>query len=86
MTKKEKNVEITKQAKKQLEALNQQDQDNIIAALYKYAKGDRVNIKKLKTSENDKRIKVGHYRAIIEEADKIYVLSIVDRKNAYRRL
>ena len=86
MTGKRRDVELTKQARKQVEALNEQDRDKIFEALYKYAGGNRVNVKKLKTSVNDKRIKVGHCRAIIEESDKVYVLSIVDRKDVYRRV
>jgi mRNA-degrading endonuclease RelE of RelBE toxin-antitoxin system len=84
--KKQKDIEITKQARKTLEALSLQDRTRIFEALHKYSRGEPVKVKKLKTSPHDKRIRVGQYRIIIEETDKVYVISILNRKDAYRWL
>ena len=79
------NIVITTRAKKDLEKLDKDIRKRIYRALEHLITGQRVDIKKLRGSENY-RIRVGDYRVIIEisrQAVTVYTLRVLHRAEAY---
>jgi len=81
------NIVITTHAKKDLEKLDSDTRKRVYIALEHLITGQRVDIKKLKGSENY-RIRVGDYRVIIEiskQAVTVYTLRVLHRREVYDR-
>lgn len=79
------NIVITARAKKDLEKLDRDNRNRIYLALEHFVAGQRVDVKKLKGSENYK-IRVGDYRVIIDiskQAITVYTLRVLHRKEVY---
>jgi mRNA interferase RelE/StbE len=80
-------VQLTRSARKELEALPDEVQDRIVAAIEPLAERPRPpGCKKLKGAQNTYRIRVGEYRVIYEVDDKIAVVLVIrirHRKDAY---
>ena len=79
------NIVITIRAKKDLEKLDKETRKRVYIALENLINGQRVDIKKLRGSENY-RIRVGDYRVIIEisrQAVTVYTLRVLHRAEAY---
>lgn len=81
-------VEFSKLAAKQFEALPQQIQQRLLLRIDTLAKEPRPpGVKKLKGAENQYRIRVGDYRIIYEIQDRallIVVLKVGHRGDVYR--
>lgn len=81
------NIVITTRAKKDLEKLDNDTRKRVYIALEHLITGQRIDIKKLKGSENY-RIRVGDYRVIIEiskQAVTVYTLRVLHRREVYER-
>jgi len=81
------NIVITTAAKKDLEKLDSDTRKRVYGALEYLITGQRVDIKKLRGSENY-RIRVGDYRVIIEiskQAVTVYTLRVLHRREVYER-
>ena len=79
------NIVITTRAKKDLEKLDRDTRNRVYLALEHFAAGQRVDIKKLRGSENY-RIRVGDYRVIIniwKQTVTVYTLRVLHRKEVY---
>ena len=79
------NIVITIRAKKDLEKLDKETRKRVYIALENLINGQRVDIKKLRGSENY-RIRVGDYRVIIEisrQAVTVYTLRVLHRAEVY---
>ena len=79
------NIVITIRAKKDLEKLDKETRNRVYIALENLINGQRVDIKKLRGSENY-RIRVGDYRVIIEisrQAVTVYTLRVLHRSEVY---
>ncbi len=82
-------VQLTRQAKKDLAQFDRKDWNRILAALYKLQDDPRgCDLKKLQGEHPDKwRLRVGDARIILipdKQNDALYVMSIEQRKDAYR--
>jgi mRNA-degrading endonuclease RelE of RelBE toxin-antitoxin system len=84
-------VELSGPAKKDLRKLSSHDRQMITRELARYRRGQAVDIKKLRGSDDVWRLRAGDYRIIFEQwrpDDKgdieAFVLRIVSRKDAYR--
>jgi len=84
-------IEVSTQAKRALKKLSPAVRSSIYAELRKYSSGRSVDLKKLKGSESEWRIRIGDYRIILElwkapnnEEPGVIVLEIVKRKDAYK--
>ena len=81
------NIVITARAKKDLEKLDKDTRERVYIALEHLITGQRVDIKKLRGSENY-RIRVGDYRVIIEisrQTVTVYTLRVLHRGEVYDR-
>ena len=81
------NIVFTTRAKKDLEQLDKDSRKRVYIALENLIVGQRVDIKKLKGSENY-RIRVGDYRVIIEiskQAVTVFTLRVLHRREVYER-
>jgi mRNA interferase RelE/StbE len=83
-------VFIEKKAEKDLKKISRETQKKIIAIISKLKNNPRpINIRKISSSENYYRIRMGDYRIIYEINDKeriINVFRIRHRKEAYLNL
>lgn len=81
------NIVITTRAKKDLEQLDVGTRKRVYIALEHLITDQRVDIKKLKGSENY-RIRVGDYRVIIKisrQTVTVYTLRVLHRREVYER-
>lgn len=79
------NIVITTRAKKDLEKLDRDTRNRVYLALEYLVAGQRLDIKKLRGSENY-RIRVGDYRVIIDISKQtvtVYTLRVLYRKEVY---
>jgi mRNA interferase RelE/StbE len=80
-------IVVTARAKKDLEKLDDDTRKRVYTALEQLITGQRIDIKKLKASENY-RIRVGDYRVIIaisKQAVAVYTLRVLHRREVYER-
>jgi len=78
-------VEITPRAQKDLDALPTRDRDNIARRLFALKDGLAGDIKRLRRTFPDYRLRVGDYRALFAiEAASIVVYRVHNRRDAYR--
>jgi len=80
-------IVVTARAKKDLEKLDDDTRKRVYTALEQLITGQRIDIKKLKASENY-RIRVGDYRVIIAISKKVvtvYTLRVLHRREVYER-
>ena len=78
-------VVISKKAEKQLSKLNQFVRRKILKILKKFESGERVDIKKMKGTDDEFRIRVGNYRILIKrfKNNDYLVTEIGKRENIY---
>ncbi|EHQ91846.1 type II toxin-antitoxin system RelE family toxin [Desulfosporosinus youngiae] len=79
------NIVITTRAKKDLEKLDKATRNRVYLALEHFVAGQRVDIKKLRGSENY-RIRVGECRVIIDISKQtvtVYTFRVLHSKEAY---
>lgn len=77
-------VSFTKNAKRDLEKIEYFIRIRIIKQIEKMGNGERVDIKKIKGSGSDYRLRIGDYRAIFTLENKnITIHKIGHRKNIY---
>lgn len=82
------NIVITTRAKKDIEKLDKDTRKRVYLALEQLVDGQRIDIKKLRGTENY-RIRVGDYRVIIEiseQAVTVYTLRVLHRREVYDRI
>jgi len=81
-------IEITKSAKKDLSALEQNDRERILRTIFRFREQpENADIKKLKGKPVRWRLRAGDFRIILEmnpSEDIVYVLRIGHRKEVYR--
>lgn len=71
--------------KKQLSNLDLRFQNKVVVSLEKFEKGKSVDLKKLIGRKNEYRMRVGHYRIILNKiSNKEYLITkIGERENIY---
>ena len=78
-------VEITPRAQKDLDVLPSHDRDRITLKLYSLRDGLVGDVKRLRQTFPDFRLRVGDYRALFAvEAGSIVVYRVRHRREAYR--
>jgi len=78
---------FTREASKDLNELDPKNRKRIGNLLRRFALGhDNIDIKKLKSSNDEWRIRTGKYRVVLrfESDDEVFVLQIKHRKDVYR--
>lgn len=82
------NLELTKQAEKDLASLSREQRDRVIAALDKLQTDSHgCDLKKLKGQTDIWRLRIGDHRALLKtdkQTQTLYVLTIKPRSTAYR--
>jgi len=78
-------VLFTNKSKKQLLKIDLRFQEKITNSLEKFERGESVDIKKLKGKKDEYRIRVGHYRIILNKlpVEKYLVTKIGERESIY---
>jgi len=82
------NIVVTTRAKKDIEKLDKDTRKRVYLALEHLVSGQRVDIKKLRGTENY-RIRVGDYRVIIEISEQsvtVYTLRVLHRREVYDKI
>ena len=80
-------IVITSQAKKDLSKLDIKTKERILKGLYQLKTNQPVDLKKLKGTDDEWRLRVGDYRVRLKITDKevtVYALSVKHRREAYR--
>jgi len=80
-------IVITEQAKKDLSKLDKITNERILRGLLKLKTNQPVDLRKLRGTEDEWRLRVGDYRVrlkISREEIIIYALSVKHRRDAYR--
>jgi mRNA interferase RelE/StbE len=80
-------IVITEQAKKDLSKLDKITNERILRGLLKLKTNQQVDLRKLRGTEDEWRLRVGDYRVrlkISREEIIIYALSVKHRRDAYR--
>jgi len=74
----------SKKSQSQLFKLNSRIQQKIVLELDKFIKGFKVDIKKIKNSKDEFRIRIGNFRVQLKKDEKdIFVTKIGKRENFY---
>lgn len=79
-------IELTERFIKDLNRLDKNIQKRIIMVLYKLRDGESVDLRKLRGTDDEWRIRVGVYRIrikITEKGIKVYALRVLHRRDAY---
>jgi len=78
-------VLFTNKSKKQLLKIDLRFQEKIINSLEKFERGESVDIKKLMGRKDEYRIRVGHYRIILNKisSEKYLVTKMGERESIY---
>ena len=81
-----KRISFSDEAKADIRAIPQHLAMNILAAIHRLAEDGSGDVKTLRDSEGEKRLRVGDYRVrFTEEAeDKLRIHAAKNRKDAYR--
>ena len=83
-------IQIKKSAQKEIADLPKRDQRRVISAIEKLAGKPRPpGVRKLKSTDDIYRLRVGNYRIVYQIADKkliVLVIKVGDRKDVYRQL
>ena len=76
---------FTDKSKKQLSKLDLRFQEKVLETLRKFENGESVDIKKLMGRKDEYRIRVGHYRIILNKLTKneYLITKIGERENIY---
>ena len=76
---------FTDKSKKQLSKLDLRFQEKVLETLRKFENGESVDIKKLMGRKDEYRIRVGHYRIILNKPTKngYLITKIGERENIY---
>lgn len=79
-------VELTKRFIKDLNNLDKNTQRRIISVLYKLRDGEAVDLRRIRGTNNEWRIRVGVYRIRIKitgNGVKVYALRVLHRREVY---
>jgi mRNA-degrading endonuclease RelE of RelBE toxin-antitoxin system len=77
-------VTFSSLSKKNFSKLNPRIQQKIVADLNKFSRGERVDMKKIKNSKNEFRIRAGNFRIQFEKHEnEILITKIGKRENFY---
>jgi mRNA-degrading endonuclease RelE of RelBE toxin-antitoxin system len=80
-----KRINISDQAKADIRAIPQHVAMNILLAIHRLAESGAGQVKMLRGQDGRKRLRVGDHRVMFTEAsDSIKVLTVKNRKEAYR--